>query len=207
MTPNGPFAVLPHQGERCGLVWCVPHDEVASLLELSEPEFLEQASRRFGNEIGPFIRMGRRSAYPLRLVVPEHDTFRRGVLVGNAAHVIHPAGAQGFNLGLRDVAVLAEVLSDHGAAGADPGDADVLAAYSRWRAPDREATTAWTDELAGLFASEFGLSMAARSLGLLAHAWLPSLRRRLAIRAMGYRGRSPRLALGESLVDADRVNT
>jgi len=202
MTPTGPFAVLPHQGERCGLVWCLPHDQAGTLLEWPEESFLAAASERFGDEIGPFLRVGRRSAYPLRLVVPERDLFSRGVLVGNAAHVIHPAGAQGFNLGLRDVAALAEVLSEPLAGGPvpDPGAGAILEAYGRWRRPDREATVTWADTLAGLFASPLGLSAAARSLGLLAHAWSPTLRRRLAIRAMGYRGRAPRLALGEPLL-------
>ena len=207
MTDTGPFAVLPHQGERCGLVWCVRSEQADELLTLPEDEFLRQASARFAGEIGPFLRMGRRSAHALKLLVPETDVLPRGLLVGNAAHTVHPAGAQGFNLGLRDVAVLAELLSASGPAGvaSDPGAPGVLDAYSAWRRPDRDATVAWTDGLVSLFASPLGLSSTARTLGLVAHALLPPLRRRLACRAMGYRGRAPRLALGEDLLPPEFV--
>lgn len=209
MTPTGPFAVLPHRAERCGLVWCVHHDQAQDLLELPEDAFLRRASARFHGEIGPFLRMGQRTAYPLKLTVPATDRYPRGLLIGNAAHAIHPAGAQGFNLGLRDVAVLAEVLSraGHEGAGEDPGAAGVLQAYSDWRRPDREATVAWTDGLVGLFASPLAMSAAARTLGLLAHALLPPLRRRLACRAMGFRGRTPRLVMGEALSPPHRPGT
>ena len=149
--------------------------------------------------------MGRRSSYPLRLVRAREDLGPRAVLLGNAAHAIHPIGAQGFNLGLRDAAVLAEVLADARAeaarAGADfdPGRAGLLRRYSDWQGPDQRDTVAWSDGLARVFANPGGLAAAARTAGLLAHAFIPPLRRRTAVRAMGYRGRTPRLALGEPL--------
>jgi 2-octaprenyl-6-methoxyphenol hydroxylase len=200
-TPTGPFAILPHVGGRCGLVWCVGSEEAAGLLELEESEFLTRAQRRFGNHLGRFLRIGRRSSYPLRLVRAAEDVRPRAVILGNAAHAIHPVGAQGFNLGLRDAAVLAEVLADaiRGNPETDLGSLDVLHRYSERRQPDQQGTIAWSDGLARLFANPTDMAAAVRTAGLLAHAFLPSLRRQLAIRAMGYRGRTPRLARGEPL--------
>ncbi|MDX1697973.1 MAG: FAD-dependent monooxygenase, partial [Thiohalobacterales bacterium] len=103
-TPTGPFAVLPHAGDRCGLVWSAESAEAERLLSLPEGEFLAEAQGRFGDELGTFTRMGKRSQYPLRLVRAVRDTAERVVIIGNAAHAIHPVGAQGFNLGCRDVA-------------------------------------------------------------------------------------------------------
>jgi 2-octaprenyl-6-methoxyphenol hydroxylase len=194
---TGPFAILPHVQSRCGLVWCVPSDQVDVMMEMPEPEFLEQANQRFGRRLGAFLKMGRRTSYPLKLVRALEDVRPRAVILGNAAHAIHPNGAQGFNLGLRDAAVLAEVLAN--AAGADPGDIELLRKYSAWRAPDQQGTIAYSDGLARLFSNPSGLSASARTVGMLAHAFIPPLRRQLAIRAMGFRGRIPRLALGEPL--------
>ena len=112
MTRTGPFALLPHVGQRCGLVWCVPEEDAEVLLAMPQAALLEAATKRSGGALGGLTRLGRRSAYPLRRVVPERDVAGRAVLLGNAAHTIHPVGAQGFNLGLRDVATLAEVLAD-----------------------------------------------------------------------------------------------
>jgi len=200
-TPTGPFAVMPHVEGRCGLIWCVNTDEAQTLLECPERDFLQQAQARFGDVLGSFIKMGRRSSYPLRLVRARQDIRRRVVLLGNAAHAIHPIGAQGFNLGLRDVAVLAEVLHDGLAADrtVDPGDMALLGRYSRWRAVDQKGTIAYSDGLARMFSNPTPLAAAARTAGLFAHALFPPLRRQLAVRAMGFRGDIPRLALGEPL--------
>ena len=204
LTSSGPFAVLPHLGGRCGLVWCAPEEQAARLLQLPEADFLRQAGQRADASLGGFVKLGKRSAYPLRLLVPERDIDQRVAILGNAAHAIHPAGAQGFNLGLRDVACLAQLLADaapeDGSAAADPGAAELLEAYSQWRKPDRESVVAWTDGLVSLFASPLAVSRGVRGAAMLAHAVLPALRRRMASAAMGYRGRSPRLALGEPLL-------
>ncbi|MEJ2534550.1 MAG: FAD-dependent monooxygenase [Gammaproteobacteria bacterium] len=204
MTPVGPFAILPHVGERCGLVWCAPRDQAAEMLEWDEETFLRAAEERSGGVLGRFLKIGRRSAYPLRLVEPQRDTDLRVAILGNAAHAIHPVGAQGFNLGLRDVAVLAELLAEARATDVDPGADSLLAAYAEWRAPDRDQTIAWTDTMVGLFSSDLALVRGARSAAMLAHALSPALRRRLASRAMGYRGRIPRLALGQPLAQTWR---
>lgn len=214
-TPTGPFAVMPHVEGRCGLIWCVASADAPRLLGLPEAEFLAAANQRFGGHLGAFLKMGRRSSYVLRLVRAREDVRPRVVLLGNAAHAIHPVGAQGFNLGLRDAAVLAEVLADalaHGYSaapgaidcstdfgGIDLGDIGLLRRYSDWRSPDQEGTVAWSDGLARMFANPSALAAAARTAGLLAHAFIPPLRRQLAIQAMGFRGRTPRLALGQPL--------
>ncbi len=200
LTTTGPFAVLPHTGKRCGLVWSVASDQAEHLLGLEDEEFMKNAQDRFGSCLGAFKKVGKRTAYPLRLVRSIEDIGQRLVILGNAAHAIHPVGAQGFNLALRDVAVLAEVLADdeHG----DPGNAGLLHQYSHWRGPDQDKTIRYSDGLTRLFSHPSALVAGFRSTGLLAHALIPGLRRRLAINAMGYRGRIPRLALGERLVIA-----
>ncbi|MDX1554838.1 MAG: 2-octaprenyl-6-methoxyphenyl hydroxylase [Xanthomonadales bacterium] len=198
-TSTGPFAILPHRGERCGLVWCLSDKEAKEKLELSEEEFLAAAQKRFGDELGRFKKIGRRSSYPLKQVRAERDIAERTVLLGNAAHAIHPIGAQGFNLGLRDVAVLAELLAEARQAGGDPGDPGLLKAYHNWRRYDQSNTIGWTDALARLYARPgLGASLA-RTAGLIANRLLPPLRKQVATRAMGYQGRIPRLALGEPL--------
>ena len=201
-TPSGPFAVMPHVSGRCGLIWCVHSDDAAALLDLPEQEFLCGARERFGDMLGDFIKSGRRSSYPLRLVRAREDIRRGVVILGNAAHAIHPVGAQGFNLGLRDVAVLAEVLYDEIFAGNERhiGSMEVLQRYSQWRAPDQQGTIAQTDGLARMFANPSPLAAAVRTAGLFAYALLPPLRRQLAVKAMGFRGDIPRLALGEPLL-------
>lgn len=200
-TPTGPFAVMPHVNGRCGLIWCVSPDQAERMMAMAEPEFLKEAQARFGNHLGNFIKMGQRSSYPLRLVRALEDVRPRAVILGNAAHAIHPIGAQGFNLGLRDVAVLAELLWEESGKGtdADVGNMNLLNRYSSWRERDQSGTIAYSDGLARLFSNPSPLAATARTVGLLAHAFIPSLRRQMAVRAMGYRGRIPRLARGEAL--------
>lgn len=201
ITPTGPFALLPHSEGRSGLVWGVAAEDAPAILALSDRDFREQAQALFGNALGPWLKVGRRSAYPLKLVRAREDFRSRAVLVGNAAHAIHPIGAQGFNLGLRDVAVLAELITDSFLEKPedDIGRPDLLKAYSEWREQDQDGTTAFSDGLARLYANPSMLAAVARKTGLIAHALLPSMRRQMALRAMGYRGKVPRLALGGSL--------
>jgi len=197
LTETGPFAVLPHTGIRCGLVWSVASGEAQALLELDDATFLRRAEERFGDHLGAFLKVGKRTAYPLNLVRAKEDVRERLLVIGNAAHAIHPVGAQGFNLALRDVAVLAEILADDG--GSDPGQSFLLNQYSRWRKQDQRGTIAASDGITRLFSHPSMLAAGLRTSGLIAHALLPSLRRKTAIQAMGYRGRVPRLALGEPL--------
>ncbi len=197
LTNTGPFAVLPHTGKRCGLVWTVATDKATEITGLDDATFISLAEKRFGNQMGAFVKVGKRSAYPLKLVRSTEDIRERLVILGNAAHAIHPIGAQGFNLALRDAAVLAEVLADdeHD----DPGETGLLHTYSQWRREDQRATITASDGMARLFAHPSVFAAGLRTTGLIAHAILPSLRRKSAIKAMGYRGRVPRLALGEPL--------
>lgn len=209
-TPTGPFALLPHRDGRCGLIWSVASQQAEALMALDDAAFIQQAEARFGNKLGAWQKIGKRSSYPLKLVRAKTDWRPRTLILGNAAHAIHPIAAQGFNLGLRDVAVLAEVLAEarvrnsngHSAGqtnGFDPGTESLLRAYSAWRVDDQAETIAYTDGMARLYANPTALAGAARHVGLLAHRLLPALRRRLAIKTMGFRGRIPRLALGEKL--------
>jgi 2-octaprenyl-6-methoxyphenol hydroxylase len=197
LTGTGPFAVLPHTGKRCGLVWTVASEEATEILELDDATFLSRAEKRFGAKLGAFIKAGQRSAYPLKLVRAKEDIRERLVILGNAAHAIHPIGAQGFNLALRDAAVLAEILADDDQG--DPGETGLLHTYSQWRQKDQRGTIATSDGVTRLFAHPSSIAAGLRTAGLIAHALLPSLRRKSAIKAMGYRGRVPRLALGEPL--------
>jgi len=198
LTDTGPFAVLPHTGIRCGLVWSVASDNASEILALDDASFLSRAQERFGRtELGAFRKAGKRTAYPLKLVRAKEDIRERLVILGNAAHAIHPIGAQGFNLALRDAAALAEVLADDDQG--DPGDTGLLHTYSQWRKQDQRGTIATSDGMTRLFSHPSLLAAGLRTTGLIAHALLPSLRRKSAIKAMGYRGRVPRLALGEPL--------
>jgi len=198
LTDTGPFAVLPHTGIRCGLVWSVANNKATEIMELDEATFLSRAQERFGRcELGGFIKAGKRTAYPLKLVRARQDIRERLVILGNAAHAIHPVGAQGFNLALRDVAVLAEVLADDDLG--DPGESGLLHTYSQWRQQDQRGTIATSDGMTRLFSNPSLLAAGLRTTGMFAHAISPFLRRMSAIKAMGYRGRVPRLALGEPL--------
>ena len=197
LTDTGPFAVLPHTGKRCGLVWSVATDDAAEIMELDDESFLARAQERFGMQLGSWIKVGKRTAYPLRLVRASEDIRERLVILGNAAHAIHPIGAQGFNLALRDAAVLAELLADDDLG--DPGDTGLLQTYSAWRQQDQRGTIATSDGMTRLFSNPSPFAAGLRTAGLIAHAISPALRRYSAIKAMGYRGRVPRLALGEPL--------
>jgi len=197
LTDTGPFAVLPHTPERCGLVWSVATRDAEEILGLDDAAFLARAEQRFGRQLGALLKAGKRTAYPLKLVRATQDVRERLVILGNAAHAIHPIGAQGFNLALRDVATLAEILADDDRG--DPGETGLLHTYSAWRRQDQRGTIATSDGMTRLFANPSPLAAAVRTGGLIAHAIWPSLRRYSAIKAMGYRGKVPRLALGESL--------
>ena len=197
LTQTGPFAVLPHTGKRCGLVWSVATDDAAEILKLDDETFLARAQMRFGKQLGTWAKVGKRTAYPLKLVRASEDVRERLVILGNAAHAIHPIGAQGFNLALRDAAVLAELLADDEQG--DPGGTGLLHTYSAWRQQDQRGTIATSDGMTRLFSNPSPFAAGLRTTGLIAHAISPSLRRYSAIKAMGYRGRVPRLALGEPL--------
>ena len=188
---DGPVALLPLAGGRCGLVLTVPAQQAEAVAALDDEGFLALAQRRFGWRLGRLERPGRRHPYAIRRVAARALTAPRAVLVGNAAQTVHPIGAQGFNLGLRDALTLAELV----AATDDPGDAALLARYAARRAPDRAGTMAMSHGLVRLACLEQPLAAPLRSLALLAFDRLPPLRRALARRGMGFRGEPPRAVL------------
>lgn len=191
---EGPVALLPLAERRCGLVLTVATDEAERVAALDDAGFIELAQRRFGWRLGRLGRPGRRHPYAIQRVAATRLTAPRAVLVGNAAQTVHPIGAQGFNLGLRDALTLAELV----AAAPDPGAADLLARYAARRAPDREGTMAMSHGLVQLACLPQPLLAPLRSLALLACDRLPPLQRALARRGMGFRGQSP-LAVLERL--------
>jgi 2-octaprenyl-6-methoxyphenol hydroxylase len=195
-TRTGPLALLPMSEGRCALVWSVPRTDTDRVLGLGDDAFLGEVQGLFGDRLGRLLRVGRRGAYPLRLVQAREQVRGRVVLIGNAAHTLHPVAGQGFNLGLRDAAALAQVLVDATREGADPGAQEALAEYTRWRAPDHAALTRFTDGVVQVFSSDALPLAAARNAGLLALDLLPELKGFLARRLMGLGGRQPRLACG-----------
>lgn len=198
-TDTGPLALLPMTGGRCSLVWTLGPGDAERMRDCDETEFLERLQRAFGFRLGRFLKAGRRQAYPLALTRAGHQAQGRVVLVGNAAHGIHPVAGQGFNLGLRDVATLAEVLAD-GREGGDPGAAGLLASYLEWREDDHRRVMDFTDSLVRIFTNPLGPVRVARNLGLLGMDLLPPAKSELARRGMGFVGRLPRMARGLPLI-------
>ncbi len=195
-TDTGPMALLPMTGERCALVWTVPTEQADAAMALDDAAFLNAVQARFGYRLGAFTRAGSRQAYPLQLVQAVQSVRPRLALIGNAVHTLHPVAGQGFNLGLRDVAALAEVVVDAIAQGGDPGDQQVLNHYAAWRARDQRRVVAFTDGLVRLFTQPFAPIGLLRDAGMLALDLLPPAKRWFGRLAMGRSGRLPRLARG-----------
>ncbi len=195
-TATGPVALLPMNDDRCALVWTVADAELETVLALDDATFIARFQQRFGQRLGRFLRVGKRASYPLAMVRATRSVQPRVAIIGNAAHTLHPIAGQGFNLGLRDVAALADVLDDAVAANLDIGDLDVLTRYEQWRGRDQQVVSLATDGLARLFANPLPPFKLGRNLGMLAVDLLPGARHRLARAAMGLDGRLPRLARG-----------
>lgn len=186
---HGPTALLPRGDRHFGVVHAVANADADEVAALDEAAWLARVQQAFGWRVGRLLASGGRSAYPVRRVVAARVTAPRAVLLGNAAQTIHPIGAQGFNLGLRDALTLAESL-----AGADDIGADhLLAAYAARRHEDRQRTLAFSDGLARLTSNDAPLLRPLRSLGLMASDNLPSLQSFLVGGAMGFRGDVPAL--------------
>ena len=195
-TESGPVALLPMTEQRCAVVWTVASDQAESVMALNEADFLAEFQSRFGYRLGRLERVGRRQAWPLRLVQSKESVRERLALMGNAVHTLHPIAGQGFNLGARDVAVLAEVLVDAVNAGEDPGSLDVLNRYGDWRRRDHRNVTVFTDGIARIFTLPLPALGVARSAAMLAFDLLPPAKRLLTRTTMGRSGRTPRLARG-----------
>ncbi len=161
-------------------------------LAAGDAEFLALLQQHFGWRAGKFIRAGRRSSYPLKLSRADAATAQRTVLIGNAAQSLHPVAGQGFNLGLRDAAALAELVAQEG----DPGAPELLAAYAQGRRDDRRGVTRFTDGLIRLFGDSRAPVRFARDAGLLLFDLLPPAKSALARVSLGFGARTPRLARG-----------
>ena len=204
-TPDGPIAVLPLADGRCGIVWTRRPEEAVRTLALPDDEFLAELQAAFGFRLGRLLRIGTRYSYPLALSRSERHVAPRLAIVGNAAQSLHPIAGQGFNLGLRDAASLAEVIADAMAAGGtDAGDEATLRAYASWRDEDRRRIVAFTDGLVRLFGSPLGPLRGLRSLGLLAFDAFPPAKAAMARLSVGAAGRVPRLARGVPLAGIGR---
>jgi 2-octaprenyl-6-methoxyphenol hydroxylase len=195
-TSSGPLALLPMTEQRCAVVCTVDSSQVDAVMQLPDEDFLVQLQERFGQRLGRLQRVGRRQAWPLRLLQANESVRERVALVGNAVHTLHPIAGQGFNLGARDVAVLAEVLVDAVRGGEDPGALAVLDRYARWRRHDHRNVTLFTDGLARLFSLSLPALGMVRGAGLLAFDLLPPAKRLLTRMTMGRATRQPRLARG-----------
>ena len=198
-TEQGPLALLPMSDNRCGLVWTQHKDQVDEVMRWNDNEFLARLQVAFGFRLGRLLQVGARHAYPLQLLMAERAVSGRVALIGNAMHTLHPIAGQGFNLGIRDVSALADVIEQTLQEQGDPGAASVLAHYAEWRDRDQKSVALITDGLARIFANPLPPVRGGRNLGLLLTDLLPGLRHRIARHAMGLTGRLPRLSRGLKL--------
>jgi 2-octaprenyl-6-methoxyphenol hydroxylase len=188
--PDGPLALLPKPEDRCGLVWTVPAAKAAAMLAWGDAEFLAQLQDAFGQRLGRFLEVGRRNGHPLARVLSDRLTAPRVIFAGNAAQTLHPIAAQGFNLGLRDVATVAELVAD----APDPGAAEVLADYEARRSGERDTVSGFTDRLVRIFSNTIPGLADTRHLGLLALDLLPPVKQAVMRQNLGFAGGTPAVA-------------
>lgn len=197
--PDGPFARLPMRSDRSSIVWALRRDRAALVTALDDRGFLGEVAERLGDDLGELSLEGPRWAYPIALVWADRYVDRRLVLVGDSARGIHPIAGQGWNLALRDVAAIAELVVDRVRLGLDPGDDAALERYAAWRRFDSLVLIAVTDGINRLFANDLLPVQVARNLGLAAVERLPAVKRFFMRHAMGLVGDLPRLMRGEPL--------
>ena len=202
--PSGPLATLPLADDadgrhRSSLVWAEAPAVAERLARCDDFLFESELTRRLGQRFGTLEAVGRRAAHPLGLTLARRLVAPRLALVGDAAHAMHPIAGQGLNLGLNDVAALAEVLADGLRLGRDPGAADLLADYERWRLADILRVSATADALTRLFSNDRLALRLLRDVGLGVVDRLPPLKRWLMTAAAGPAGRAPKLTLGTRL--------
>lgn len=198
-TPAGPFAILPLPGNRSSLVWTETKADADRILALDDARFLAELRRRFGDRLGEVRLLGGRHSYALAMFVARELTGPRLALIGDAAHVVHPIAGLGFNLGLRDVAALAESVHDAFALGLDPGGDAVLERYSMWRRFDTVMTAMAMDGLNRLFANDNAAMRLLRDAGLVAAGHSSKLKSFFVREAAGQTGDLPKLLRGERL--------
>ncbi len=197
---GGPFALLPMlPGTRSAVVWTVPTEQAPAMMKLGERAWLAEAQKRMGGFLGEIALAGPRSSYPLGFHHAATIVDTRLALVGDSAHAIHPIAGQGLNLGFRDVAALVEVIVDGMRLGLDPGDAQLLARYQRWRGLDSLSVSIAMDSLVRLFDVPGRIPSAVRRFGLAAVQRTPLLKNRFMAEARGQSGALPRLLTGETV--------
>ncbi len=194
--PNGPLAILPLQGNRSSIVWSETDSRAAACMKMSDEEFLETLKPAFGSFLGDIKLAGARFAYPLNLTLANSFIGQRLALVGDAAHGMHPIAGQGLNAGLRDIAALAEVLSEAKQHGEDYGNAIVLGRYQQWRRFDTASLAVATDTFNKLFSNNNPLLRAVRGFGMGLINATPALRRNFIREAAGLTGDLPKLMRG-----------
>lgn len=201
--PAGPFALLPlpddEVGHRSAIVWTVAADQAAGMLKLGDRGFLAEAEKSMGGFLGALSHASPRASYPLGFHHAARMTGTRLVLVGDAAHGIHPIAGQGVNLGYRDVAALVEVLVEGRRLGLDAGDAQLLRRYEAWRGLDTFMVAAATDTLTRLFGIPGKAASAVRRFGISAVDRIPALKDRLMSEARGESGDLPKLLMGATV--------
>lgn len=195
--PSGPFAILPLVGNRSCITWTEEESHGRALVALDDAGFIGEVQKRFGYRLGRTELAGARGVWPLEMHLARALVADRLALVGDAAHLVHPIAGQGFNLGLRDVAALTEVVADAARLGLDIGSAVVLARYERWRRTDAALSAAAFDGLNRLFSSDWTLLRAARGVGLGLVDRLPALKQFFVTEAAGLTGEIPKLLRGE----------
>ena len=191
--PSGPLAILPLKGDRCSIVWSETDARAAEVMAMDDVGFLDALRPAFGSFLGQIALAGARYSYPLGLTLADRFVDRRLALVGDAAHGVHPIAGQGLNAGLRDVAALAEVLTDARRRGEDIGSPATLARYQSWRRFDTATLALATDAFNRLFSNDNPILRAARDIGMGAVGALPGLRRGFIREAAGLTGDLPRL--------------
>lgn len=189
-TPEGPIAMLPMSNLRSSLIWVNSPEETAELNQLDDDVFVRRLQRTFGYRLGRFVKVGRRSTYPLQQKVMPNKVIQSVVFIGNAAQTLHPIAGQGFNLGLRDVAMLVQCLVKHGLC------PKALQQYQTLRQHDGRVITRFTDSLITLFMSQLPGASIARSMGLVAMDNSDVLKNILSRYAGGYGGVVPDLVCG-----------
>jgi len=197
--PAGPFAILPLTGNRSSIVWTERADEAERIVALPDNEFHDELEKRFGLHFGDLKVVGARRAFPLGLFTARKFIGERLALVGDAAHIIHPIAGQGLNMGLRDVAALAEAVTDAARLGLDIGADDVLERYQRWRRFDTAMMGVATDSLNRLFSNRSDVLRLFRDVGLGLVERMPPLKRMFIREAAGFTGDVPKLMRGEAL--------
>ena len=198
-TPQGPLAILPIADDRAGFVWTVNEDDADRVLGLSDDEFLAEIQEEFGYRLGRFSRVGTRAAYPLILSKALRLTATRSVLIGNSAHGLHPVSAQGFNLGMRDVAALCDCIAEDSSSEVDPGSRTLLDRYAEWRRSDQKKLVHFTDNLVRIFGSSRPGIRTLRNIGMISFDLIPGVRQLFAKHTMGLAGELPRLSRGVPL--------